>query len=508
MANFLNGVNIGTPGAYAFYTATQSRPVDILPFRTCYLIGYSSTGVTATKNTPTRISTLTDFINVFGASASTNNVRLFFDNSESYGNLYFVNVAVPIQYDIDILNTTAGSYIITINGVTKTLVVTGTPTIQEIGQDLIDLIDNDAVLNKEVTAFVDPDDNTIIILKAKNPLQSLTVTEDNALMAATLSTPAFPQYTDYVYTIQNAFDPTLEAGFVCAPEAFLTFPKSERLSIQVALENLASGSRYQWVALIDPGTPSEITNTDRAIAEAATYTSAQGHSCYYYPYVINLTDVAIPPSTGIAGLALLRYVRDGFEEPPAGALYPLKGVKDVVYKTSWSEQNVANPAGVNIILNKPTYGIVVWGARTLSSDPLLVFLNTRVILNIIINSLYRGFDLEIFSAIGGTGAVLNNIQRKAINLLNTFWQSGLLYGASPQEAYSVLGDTSVQVPALLQQGIANLFIWVVPATLLERLIINIKQTAIGDLQITVASDTTALQSSVSSGDVNESVPTT
>jgi hypothetical protein len=137
-----------------------------------------------------------------------------------------------------------------------------------------------------------------------------------------------------------------------------------------------------------------------------------------------------------------------------------------------------------------------------------VFLNTRVILNIIINSLYRGFDLEIFSAIGGTGAVLNNIQRKAINLLNTFWQSGLLYGASPQEAYSVLGDTSVQVPALLQQGIANLFIWVVPATLLERLIINIKQTAIGDLQITVASDTTALQSSVSSGDVNESVPTT
>ncbi len=502
MANFLNGVNIQVPGTYAFLTATQSRPVDVQPFRTCYLVGRGSLS-NAPKNLPTRVSSLADFTNVFGTSGSTTSVDLFFQNSQGYGNLYFVNVAIPVQYTLVITAVTAGTYTITINDVIKTLTVVGGATTAGIAADVIDLINNDLVLNKETIASQGLTASTVTI-KSKKPANTLLVSSDATLISTlAISTPTTPSFSDYVYTIANSFDPESEAGFVCCPEAFKSFNASGRLSVMNAMESLASANRFQWVALIDPGTPVEITNSDRAVTEAKTYVSAQGHSSYYYPYLIDLTDNLVPPSTAIAGLALYRYVQDGFAEPPAGTRYQLRGVKDVAYQTNWSEQNIANPEGVNIILNKPKYGVVCWGARTLSTDTNLKFISTRVILNIVINSLYAGFDDDIFTSIGGAATVLGNVQRKAESLLDTFWRSGLLYGSSTTEAYEVLADASVQIPALLQQGLVNMFVWVVPATILERLVINIKQVAIGDLQIVVANDIGAIQETAGTGDTED-----
>lgn len=493
MTNFLNGVNIGTPGAYAFYQTTQSRPINIEPFRTCYMLGFASNG--AFKNTPKLVTSKTDFDNVFPSSASSNSVDLFFQNSQGFGNLYFINVAIPTRFQIVVNAATTGSYSVTINGITKNITVPGSATTSGIAADVISAINTDTTLNKEVLASVGGTASTVVIT-SKKPTVTTTCAVTGVIFTLTTTTGTSPSASDYVYTLQNIFDPSLEAGFLIAPEAFSTFTKSDRLSVQVAMENLASSYRYQWTALIDSGAMSEITNTERAIAEAVTYTSPQGHSAYYYPYLINLNDAQVPPSSAVAGMALYRYVVDGFAEPPAGVNFPLKGVKDVAYKVSWAEQNIANPESVNCILNKDNYGIVVWGARTLSADPNLVFISTRVILNIVINTLNRGYDNDIFNAVGGAATTLDNIQRKTNTLLTTLYQAGLFYGATTAEAFSVLGDASVQVPSLLQQGLVNIFIWVVPSTIIERLIINIKQTAIGDLQATVASDIAALQSSV------------
>ncbi|XAI95762.1 tail sheath protein [Dolichospermum phage Dfl-JY23] len=500
MTNFLNGVNIGTPGAYAFYQTTQSRPINVEPFRTCYMVGFAASGVN--KNIPTRVSSLVDFTNIYTSSASSKSVDLFFQNSQGFGNLYFINVAIPTKFQIVVNAATAGSYSVTVNGITKAITVVGGATTPGIAADVIAAINADTVLNKEVLAAQGGTTSTVVIT-SKKPTSTTTCAVTGAIFTLTTTTATTPTAADYVYTITNAFDPALEAGFVISPEAFSNFNKSDRLSIQVAMENLASAYRYQWAALIDSGAMSEISNTDRAVAEAQTYTSAQGHSAYYYPYLIDLTDQQVPPSAAVAGMALYRFVVDGFAEPPAGVNFPLRGVKDVAYKVNWAEQNVANPEGVNCILNKDNYGIVVWGARTLSADPNIVFISTRIILNIVINTLNRGYDFDIFSAVGGAATVLDTIQRKTNVLLTTLYQAGLFYGATTADAFSVLGDASVQVPSLLQQGLVNIFIWVVPATLIERLVINIKQTAIGDLQATVASDIAALQSSVEQGTATE-----
>jgi hypothetical protein len=511
--NFLNGVQIGTPGVYTFATQSDTRPVDIQPFRTLYMFGSSATANAETVNIPTRVSSFADFDNVFPLSQSKNSVKGFFLNSQGFGNLYFINVGVPKQFIIEIKEgstpgqVTPGTYAVTINNVAKSLVVTGIKSLAQVAADLITLLNADVVLNKEVV--VEPGSTSVFVsIKAKNPRNnaSLTVTVGTPTVTTlTTVTPGVPTFSDYVFAIQNAVDPTLEAGICNAPEAFQTFDTSGRLSVQIALENMASSYGFNWVAFIDSSNPTSVPNADRALAERKTYSSPEGHSAYYYPYVYDLDDNLVPPSAFVAGIALFRYVRESIAEPPAGVQYPLRGVKKLAYSVTWAEQNVLNPQGVNCLLNKPNYGIVVWGARTMSENNLLVFVSTRVVMNVVINSLNKGFESFIFSAIGSQGTILADAQRKIIAILDIMWRGGLLYGNSPTDSYGVVADATVQIPALLQQGIANAFVWVVPSTILERFIINVEQTEIGGLQARLESGTSLLQAQATSADTTTAV---
>lgn len=485
----LSGVNIGAPGTYVFGTTSGARPIIPQPFNVTYMIGFGSLSG-APKNTPTLVTTTTDFTNQFGTSASTASVDLYFANNPN-GTLYFINTAIAQTFSCAFAvvsgqtHVAAGSISITVNGKAFTFTALGTETPTQIAADFVSLINADTVIGKEVTASVDGSGNLVIV--ETNPAFSTSVTGSTAV-TVTDTTPNTPQQTDWVFAISNTFDPDLTPGFVIAPEVFQNSTTQTRLAVATAIQGLVSGNPYQWMGIIDCGSLTAVPNVTRAMVESATYSSPQGHLAYYFPYLLDTQNRVVPPSAAIAGLAITKFTAEGFSEPPAGAQYTLQGVTDVTYKATWSEQNIANPKGVNIILNKPRFGIVCWGARTLSADPLFAFVTTRIILNLIINSLRRGFDYEIFSGVGGQGQTLFNIQRKAVNLLDAFWRAGLLYGQTAADAYKVAADTTVQLPSLLQAGIVNMFCWVCPATIMERLIITVANVGIGELQIAVQSD--------------------
>lgn len=480
----LSGLTVQAPGTYVFPTTSGVRPATIQPFSSCYMVGFAS-GEDAPKNTPTRVTSSADFTNVFGASDSLKEVELFFRNSSGYGNLYFLNTAIAPRYTVTITSVVAGAYTVTINGVDFTKTATGSETATALCNDLILLINAHSVVGKEVVASAGSAGTFLI--KGRNPVDTLLVTESNANITLTETSPALPDVNDYVYAVLKTFDPILEPGFLVAPEAFMQLTnQSNRLSLVNAIEILCSGNKFQWMGLIDCG--ADVSSVPRAVAEAKLYTSAQGHLAYYFPYGVDLSDDDVALTPAIAGLAIRRYIEQGFAEPPAGAEYPIKGVKSLKYNANWSDSNVANADGVNLIMNQANKGIVCWGARTRSADPLFKFVNTRVILNITLATLARSFDFEIFSSVGGAGTTLFDIQRKANAVLDTLWRAGLYYGASPEDAFAFISDSSVQIPALLEQGIVNAFCWVVPATCLERLIITVSRVAIGELQLAVASD--------------------
>lgn len=81
--------NLNRPGTFLVESTGGYRTLSLASFQTVYMFGTSASG---TVNTPTLVTSLSDFTNQFGASPSTKAVRLFFRNN-SQGILYFVKVA-------------------------------------------------------------------------------------------------------------------------------------------------------------------------------------------------------------------------------------------------------------------------------------------------------------------------------------------------------------------------------------------------------------------------------
>ena len=85
--------SLSAPGVYAFVTSDGAVPAAIADHANAYLVGTAPQG---TDHTPTLVSSLTDFTNVFGASPSTEYVRAFFRMAPS-GRLWFVKAATGVD---------------------------------------------------------------------------------------------------------------------------------------------------------------------------------------------------------------------------------------------------------------------------------------------------------------------------------------------------------------------------------------------------------------------------
>ncbi len=180
-----------------------------------------------------------------------------------------------------------------------------------------------------------------------------------------------------------------------------------------------------------------------------------------------------------------RYRSEGFQEPPAGAKFPVKGVKDVKFKVTKAHQEIGNPLGINAIRNLPNKGIVAWGSRSRSSSPYYRFVNTRIILNILSGTLKHAFDTLIFSSVDGQGVLFTRIAETINQICYRMWIGGALYGARVSDAYAVECSTRNNPAIDLEAGIVRADCWVVPVPTMERLFINVIRTPIGQVQAVV-----------------------
>ena len=315
---------------------------------------------------------------------------------------------------------------------------------------------------------------------------------------------------DFVYAIEKGMsDEYYAPGFLMAPEAYATLKYSadsdlasrseaigERLKVTQTLVAAAEGrfgvtegiSNTQHVALIDCG--GDVENLSHAQDELdiikRTVGSFYGHAAFYAPYLKNLNDRFVPASPFVAGAACSRFINEGFQQPPAGARYPLRGVVDLKFKITAQQQEVTYALGLNPIRSLPNRGIVVWGARTLSSSPLFRFVNTRVILNVLIDVMNRSFDDILFESIDSAGTVYSRVKSVANQVLNQFFFQGALFGGRPEQAYLVICGDSNNTAALLEQGTVRMDAYVATSPTLERLAITIVRTPVG--QVSLLSD--------------------
>lgn len=310
---------------------------------------------------------------------------------------------------------------------------------------------------------------------------------------------------DFVYAIEQGIgSKALAPGFLFAPEAYTVLThevggdlaskseaRQERVKVTQALLKAAEGKLgttegivgTQHIALIDCGAD-EISLT--SVQDELDYLKSAvgvpyGHGAFYAPYVKNLDDRYISPSSYVAGIACSRYINEGFQQPPAGARYPLRGAVGLKFEISAQQQEVTYALGLNPIRSLPNRGIVTWGARTLSSNPLFKFVNTRAILNVLIDVLGRSFDDILFEQIDSAGTVYARVKSIASQVCGQFFRQGALFGSRPEQAYLVVCSSANNTNEDLERGSVRLDVYVATSPTLERLLVTIVRTPAGQV---------------------------
>lgn len=253
---------------------------------------------------------------------------------------------------------------------------------------------------------------------------------------------------------------------------------------------LDEGLRVEDAEIVESG----VDNHSRILQDGKRYSTTRGFLAFYAPYILNDAGNWIPPTPYVVGVALRRY-RDegGFQSPPAGTKFPLIGARDIQVAISTAQQNLSNPEGINAVRKLPNYGdqIFIWGARTRvntanADQALYQFVNTRVIMNVLFGTLKTAFDNVIFSTGESPTVVFNEIRSLANSALYNFYVDGYLFGNTPTEAYEVILDERNNPRENLENGLINMKVFAVPATITERVEIDLFRVAVGNVSEAVS----------------------
>jgi hypothetical protein len=183
----------------------------------------------------------------------------------------------------------------------------------------------------------------------------------------------------------------------------------------------------------------------------------------YHPWLV-IQEVAgdptynLPPTSLAAGVIARRDIARGPAIAPAnetldtvvGVARPIDDAMDAaLYSPDPDASGSAVPA-VNIIRPFAGYGIQIWGARTLSTDPWMQFLNVRRAMSAIERRCKAALDVLVFEP--NTPFLWAQITQSVVGVLMTMFNSGGLRGAQPSDAFYVRCDTSVNTPDTIAEG--------------------------------------------------------
>jgi phage tail sheath protein FI len=160
---------------------------------------------------------------------------------------------------------------------------------------------------------------------------------------------------------------------------------------------------------------------------------------YYQPWVTVSLDGQnrqLPPAGYLAGIYARVDNARGVWKAPANE--PVLNVIGLKSNFTTGEQDILNPVGVNLIRQFDQGGILVWGARTLSSDPDVKYINVRRTLIFLEASIDRGTQWVVFES--NTPDTWTRVTNSVSAFLLTQWRAGALFGRKPEQAFYVRCD--------------------------------------------------------------------
>ena len=184
--------------------------------------------------------------------------------------------------------------------------------------------------------------------------------------------------------------------------------------------------------------------------------------------------IAIPPSGAVAGRYAATDVRRGVHKAPAGILDGHMGtVLGLKFNFVAADQEKLNPKGINLIRSFPGTGPVIWGARTVSSDPEWRYLNVRRLFIFLRQSILLATTWVVFEPNDRT--LWKSIERNVSAFLRLQWLAGALVGETPDQAFYVKCDDETNPIESIKLGRVVTEIGVAPSKPAEFVIFRISQ---------------------------------
>jgi phage tail sheath protein FI len=263
---------------------------------------------------------------------------------------------------------------------------------------------------------------------------------------------AEPMAADYVTPLQY-LQPLEDIAIVGTPGSSI-YSDSTDIMIGSLIPHVEAQRAYR-VAILEAGPnllDSNYENDVRAQIDSS-------YAALYVPWVYTPNPLAVagtstpaqilvPPTGFMAGIYARSDTENSVAKAPANEV--VLGAVDFERHITFAEQAVLNPLGINCLRFFPDRGYRVWGARTVSSDTELMYINVRRYLIYLEHSIDSGTQWAVFENNGP--ALWARVADSIDSFLNNEFAEGNLLGTSPSDAYFVRCDRTTMTQNDLDNG--------------------------------------------------------
>lgn len=246
--------------------------------------------------------------------------------------------------------------------------------------------------------------------------------------------------------------------------------RADASTIANLLISHASRMRYR-IAVLDSGNGQTIAQVRALRARIDSK-----YAALYYPWITVLDpltrrEIQVPPSGFVCGIYARNDINRAVYKAPANEVVNLSiGFETMINK---SQQDVLNPEGINCFRFFEGRGYLLWGARTVSSDPEWKYVNLRRYFAYLERSIDKGTQWAVFEPNGPL--LWDNVRRTIDDFLLNEWQSGALLGDKPEKSYFVRCDRTTMTQNDLDNGRLICLIGVAPLRPAEFVIFRVGQ---------------------------------
>jgi phage tail sheath protein FI len=141
-------------------------------------------------------------------------------------------------------------------------------------------------------------------------------------------------------------------------------------------------------------------------------------------------------------------------------------------------QEILNPRGVNCIrdFRSEGRGILLWGARTMSSTNEWKYINLRRLFIFLEQSIDKGTQWAAFES--NDEPLWSKVRQSIAAFLVSVWRSGALMGVTPDEAFFVKCDRTTMTQDDIDNGRMICLVGIAPMKPAEFVIFRISQKTI------------------------------